>query len=77
MINGKMWLVVKPTVGIPLLLGGVVVASLAVHTAILTSTTWYPAFLQGKGRPAAAASLVPEAPAQLAKATGAITLAAK
>lgn len=55
MINGKMWLVVKPTVGIPLMLGGVVVASLAVHTAILTNTTWFPAFLQGK--PRAAASL--------------------
>ena len=55
MINGKMWLVVKPTVGIPLMLGGVVVASLAVHTAILANTTWFPAFLQGK--PRAAASL--------------------
>jgi light-harvesting protein B-800-850 alpha chain len=56
MINGKMWLVVKPTVGIPLMLGGVVVASLAVHTAILANTTWFPAFLQGK--PRAAASLM-------------------
>jgi light-harvesting protein B-800-850 alpha chain len=55
MINGRMWLVVKPTVGLPLFFGGVVVASLAVHTAILTNTTWFPAFLQGK--PRAAASL--------------------
>jgi len=55
MINGRMWLVVKPTVGVPLFFGGVVLASLGVHTAILTNTTWFPAFLQGK--PRAAASL--------------------
>jgi light-harvesting protein B-800-850 alpha chain len=51
-----MWLVVKPTVGVPLMLGGVVVAALAVHTAILTTTTWFPAFLQGKPRAAASLS---------------------
>jgi light-harvesting protein B-800-850 alpha chain len=48
MINSKMWLVVKPTVGLPLFFLGVVVASLSVHTAILLNTTWFPAFLQGK-----------------------------
>jgi light-harvesting protein B-800-850 alpha chain len=31
MNNAKMWLVVKPTVGIPLFLGAVAVGSLAVH----------------------------------------------
>ncbi|MBX9753005.1 MAG: light-harvesting protein [Roseococcus sp.] len=56
MINGRMWLVVKPTVGVPLMLGGVVVASLAVHFSILTNTTWFPAFLQGKPRAAASLS---------------------
>ncbi|MBS7789131.1 light-harvesting protein [Roseococcus sp. SDR] len=56
MINGKMWLVVKPTVGIPLMLGGVVVSALSVHTAILLNTTWFPAFLQGKPRAAASLS---------------------
>lgn len=55
MINGRMWLVVKPTVGLPLFFGGVVLSSLAIHTAILTNTTWYPAFLEGK--PRASASL--------------------
>ena len=56
MINGRMWLVVKPTVGIPLMLGGVVVSALSIHTAILVNTTWYPAFLQGKPRAAASLS---------------------
>jgi len=56
MINGRMWLVVKPTVGVPLMLGGVVVAALAVHTSILLNTTWFPAFLQGKPRAAASLS---------------------
>lgn len=49
MINGRMWLVVKPTVGIPIFFIAIVVASLSVHTAILVNTTWFPAFLQGKG----------------------------
>lgn len=56
MYNGKMWLVVKPTVGIPLFFGGVALTSLAIHTAVLTNTTWYPEFYNGKGRPAVAAA---------------------
>ena len=47
MNNSRMWLVVNPTVGIPLLLGAVAVTSLIVHAAVLTHTTWYPAFYQG------------------------------
>jgi light-harvesting protein B-800-850 alpha chain len=39
MNNAKMWLVVKPTVGIPLFLGAVAVGSLAVHVGVLT---YYP-----------------------------------
>jgi len=45
--NGKMWLVVKPTVGLPLFLGGVITISLIVHYAILSNTTWFPAFFGG------------------------------
>lgn len=48
MNNGRMWCVVNPTIGIPLFLGGVVVASLSVHTAILTNTTWFADFLAGR-----------------------------
>jgi light-harvesting protein B-800-850 alpha chain len=56
MNQGKIWLVVKPTVGLPLFLGGVTVIALAVHTAILTNTTWYPGYYSGKGKAAAAAA---------------------
>ncbi|MEL6447092.1 MAG: light-harvesting protein [Pseudomonadota bacterium] len=47
MNQARMWLVVKPTVGIPLFLGAVAVASLVVHFAILNNTTWFPAFFGG------------------------------
>ena len=49
MIYGKMWLHVKPAVGIPLFLGAVAVSSFAVHYAILTHTTWLPKYLEGGG----------------------------
>jgi hypothetical protein len=41
MNNGRLWLVVKPTVGIPLFLGAVAVGSLAVHIAVLSYAGWY------------------------------------
>jgi light-harvesting protein B-800-850 alpha chain len=50
MFYGKIWCVVKPSVGLPLFLGAVAVTSLIVHWAILTNTTWFPAFFEGKGK---------------------------
>ncbi len=47
MIYGKLWLVVKPTVGIPLLLGAVAVSSFAVHYMLLTHTTWLKNYYNG------------------------------
>jgi light-harvesting protein B-800-850 alpha chain len=47
MIYGKMWLVVKPSVGVPLIIAAVAVASFSVHLAILSNTTWVKAFLNG------------------------------
>ncbi|KNZ32843.1 MAG: hypothetical protein AD742_09005 [Methylibium sp. NZG] len=47
MIYGKLWLVVKPSVGIPLFLGAVAVSSFAVHYALLTHTTWLPKYYEG------------------------------
>jgi light-harvesting protein B-800-850 alpha chain len=47
MNNAKIWLVVKPTVGVPLFLGAVALGSVMVHTQVLLNTTWLPAFLQG------------------------------
>ncbi|MBU3567436.1 light-harvesting protein [Polynucleobacter alcilacus] len=55
MIYGKMWTVVKPTVGIPLMIGAVAVGSFSVHYAILTHTTWVSAFLEGGAKTATAA----------------------
>ena len=56
----ELWLVVKPTVGLPLFLGSVAFTSLLVHYAILTHTTWYGAFLDGGSKAkAAAASTAP------------------
>lgn len=47
MNQGRIWCVVKPTVGLPLLLGSVTVIALLVHFVVLTNTTWYPAYIQG------------------------------
>lgn len=47
MNNAKMWLVVKPTVGIPLFLSAVAVGSFAVHLAVLSKTNWYSDYLVG------------------------------
>jgi light-harvesting protein B-800-850 alpha chain len=49
MNNAKMWLVVKPTVGVPLFLGGVAVTSLAVHVAVISSGVgaWYGPYVTG------------------------------
>jgi light-harvesting protein B-800-850 alpha chain len=47
MNQGRIWCVVKPTVGLPLFLGSVALTSLAVHTAVLTNTTWMSDFFNG------------------------------
>lgn len=64
MNNAKMWLVVKPTVGVPLFLTAVAVGSFAVHVAVLSNTTWVADFLSGKplgaGAMASAALVQPE-----------------
>ncbi len=56
MNQGRIWCVVSPTVGLPLLLGSVAVTSLIVHACVLSHTTWYGGLYEGsKGRAAAAA----------------------
>ncbi|WP_375594079.1 light-harvesting protein [Algihabitans albus] len=47
MNQGRIWCVVKPTVGLPLFLGGVALISLLVHFSLLFNTSWFPAFFQG------------------------------
>lgn len=71
MNNAKMWLVVKPTVGVPLFLTGVAVGSFAVHVAVLTNTSWVNDFLQGKelGSGDMAAATIMDADPNVAKAS--------
>ena len=47
MIYGKLWCVVKPSVGIPIIIAAVAFASFNVHLALVNNTTWVKAFLQG------------------------------
>ena len=47
MIYGKIWCVVKPSVGIPIIIGAVAVASFSVHLALTLNTTWVKKFLNG------------------------------
>jgi light-harvesting protein B-800-850 alpha chain len=48
MNQGTLWTVVKPSVGLPLLFGAVAITALLVHFAVLTHTSWYGKFLNGK-----------------------------
>jgi light-harvesting protein B-800-850 alpha chain len=47
MNQARIWLVVKPTVGLPLFLGTVLVIALLVHFALLSHTTWFSSYWQG------------------------------
>ena len=65
MNQAKIWLVVKPTVGLPLLLGTVLTIALLVHFAVLSHTTWFGGYWQGgKGRAAAVSPVSPPSQAQ-------------
>ncbi len=57
MNQGRIWCVVKPTVGLPLMLGSVAVTALAVHYAVLTNTTWFSAYWNGKAGKSAKANI--------------------
>ena len=59
MIYGKIWCVVKPSVGVPLMLAAVALGSFAVHLAILTNTAWLPKYLNGNTAVAAAPAAMP------------------
>ena len=65
MNQGRIWTVVKPTVGLPLLLGSVTVIAILVHLALLNNTTWFPKYWNGAT--AAAPVAAPAAPAAPAK----------
>lgn len=67
MIYGKIWCVVKPSVGIPLLLGAVAVSSFAVHVMLVTQTTWVKRYLNGN-----TSAVVAMAPAEMVAAAPAV-----
>jgi light-harvesting protein B-800-850 alpha chain len=66
MNQGRIWCVVKPTVGLPLFLGSVAVISLTVHYSVMTHTTWVSGFFNGsaKAKAAQSQSLAPTADAK-------------
>jgi light-harvesting protein B-800-850 alpha chain len=54
---------VPPAVGLPLFLGAVAVVSVVIHLALLTHTTWLPAYYNGKAK--SAALVIPAQPVVL------------
>ena len=56
MNQARIWLVVKPTVGLPLFLGSVTLIALLVHFAVLSHTTWFSAYWQGSAKAATVAT---------------------
>lgn len=55
MNQGRIWCVVNPTVGLPLLLGSVAVTSLIVHFSVLSNTDWFANYWKGASKAKAAA----------------------
>ncbi len=63
MIYGKIWTVVRPSVGVPIFLGAVAVGSFCVHLALVSNTTWVRGFLNGSaGKAAVTAHAMAAAP---------------
>jgi light-harvesting protein B-800-850 alpha chain len=58
MIYGKIWTVVKPSVGIPIFIAAVAIASFSVHLALTINTTWVKKFLNGNASTAAVTQTV-------------------
>ena len=58
MIYGKIWTVVKPSVGIPIFIAAVTIASFSVHLALTINTTWVKKFLNGNAPVAAVTQTV-------------------
>ena len=67
MNQGRIWCVVSPNVGLPLLLGSVAATSLIVHACVLTHTTWMDSYWSGSWRNKAPETTPP--PRRLGEAT--------
>lgn len=57
----KIWLVVNPNHGLPLLWAAVLGIALLVHYSVLTHTTWFSGYWQGKAKPAAVSTISTDA----------------
>ena len=53
MANTGIWLVVPPSVGLPLLLGTVTLIAILVHAALIGNTKWFPKYWEGSAKVAA------------------------
>ena len=56
------WLVVPPSVGLPLFLGTVTLIAVLVHAALISNTKWYPKYWEGSAKVASTVP-APAAPA--------------
>ena len=59
MNQGRIWCVVNPTVGLPLFLGSVAVTALIVHYSVLSNTTWFGSYWNGKAKTASVEGAAP------------------
>ena len=59
MNQARIWLVVKPSVGLPLFLGAVAVIALLVHGALVLKTDWFGSYWNGGKAKARAAVTAP------------------
>jgi light-harvesting protein B-800-850 alpha chain len=67
MNEGRIWLYVSPSVGIPMFFAAVALVALLVHASILNNTSWFAGYWEGKAAaPAAAAAAAPAAAMQAA-----------
>ncbi len=70
MNQGRIWCVVNPSVGLPLFLGSVAVIALLVHAEVLSHTTWFSGYWNGKaGAKAAAVVAAPDKSPAMAMVT--------
>ncbi len=62
MNQGRIWTVVSPSVGLPLLLGSVALTAVVVHLAIVSHTTWFGGYWNGKAKVSALSAPTASAP---------------
>ena len=63
MNEGRIWLYVSPSVGIPLFFIAIAGVALLVHASILMNTSWFANYWQGGAAPAVEAAANPAAEA--------------